>query len=191
MSGRNIRPLISCPFCAFPRVGHGVGQAVAPHFDPRLKVHFYSKKASKTEVFDAFWSCWADSNRRPHPYQKAVDAFTAYPFIPRRTAKPLCCKGLAVLLVLMCFNTYREALRRFGVFVGRIVGKMPCVRRKAATQEKSRFECATLATGMSTSPLKWECSFASTLSHKQEYLRICSLPLQRCSYQPQPWRSDG
>ena len=27
------------------------------------------KKAPKTEVFDAFWSCWADSNRRPHPYQ--------------------------------------------------------------------------------------------------------------------------
>ena len=150
------------------------------------------KKTPETVGFQVlFWSCWADSNRRPHPYQKAVDAFTAYPFIPRRTAKPLCCKGLAVLLVLMCFNTYREALRRFGVFVGRIVGKMPCVRRKAATQEKSRFECATLSTGMSTSPLKWECSFVSTLSHKQEYLRICSPSLQRCSYQPQPWRSDG
>lgn len=27
------------------------------------------KKASKTEVFEAFWSCWADLNRRPHPYQ--------------------------------------------------------------------------------------------------------------------------
>ena len=30
---------------------------------------FAKKKAPKTEVFDAFWSCWADSNRRPHPYQ--------------------------------------------------------------------------------------------------------------------------
>ena len=69
MSGRNIRPLIFCPFRAFPRVGHGVGQAVALHFAPHLKVRFYSKKAPKTEVFDAFWSCWADSNRRPHPYQ--------------------------------------------------------------------------------------------------------------------------
>ena len=46
-----------------------MGQAVASHFDPRLKVHFYNKKAPKTEVFDAFWSCWADSNCRPHPYQ--------------------------------------------------------------------------------------------------------------------------
>jgi hypothetical protein len=75
MSGRNIRPLIFQPFRVFPRVGQGVGQAVAPHFDPRLKVHFYSKKAPKTEVFDAFWSCWADSNRRPHPYQVIFGVF--------------------------------------------------------------------------------------------------------------------
>jgi hypothetical protein len=46
-----------------------VGQTVDPHFDPHLKVRFSNKKAPKTEVFDAFWSCWADSNRRPHPYQ--------------------------------------------------------------------------------------------------------------------------
>ena len=51
------------------RVGHGVGQAVDPHFDPHIFQHFCNKKAPKTEVFDAFWSCWADSNCRPHPYQ--------------------------------------------------------------------------------------------------------------------------
>ena len=51
------------------RTGSIPQEAVAPHFDPRLKVHFYNKKAPKTEVFDASWSCWADSNRRPHPYQ--------------------------------------------------------------------------------------------------------------------------
>ena len=51
MSGRNIRPLIFCPFRAFPRVGHGVDQAVDPHFDPHLKVYFCNKKAPKTEVF--------------------------------------------------------------------------------------------------------------------------------------------
>ena len=44
-------------------------EAVAPHFDTHQQVHFCNKKAPKTEVFDAFWSCWADSNRRPHPYQ--------------------------------------------------------------------------------------------------------------------------
>ena len=35
----------------------------------RNLVSFSNKKTPKTEVFDAFWSCWADSNRRPHPYQ--------------------------------------------------------------------------------------------------------------------------
>ena len=53
----------------FPRVGQGVGQAVDPHFDPHHFQRFCNKKAPKTEVFDAFWSCWADSNCRPHPYQ--------------------------------------------------------------------------------------------------------------------------
>ena len=61
--------LLFCPFRAFPRVGHGVGQAVDPHFDPHFFQSFYNKKTPKTKVFDAFWSCWADSNRRPHPYQ--------------------------------------------------------------------------------------------------------------------------
>ena len=69
MSGRIFRPLIFCPFRAFPRVGHGVGQAVDPHFDSHHFQRFCNKKAPKTEVFDAFWSCWADSNCRPHPYQ--------------------------------------------------------------------------------------------------------------------------
>ena len=67
--GKASSPVLFGSFRTFRCVGHGVGQAVAPHFEPRLKVHFYNKKAPKTEVFDAFWSCWADSNRRPHPYQ--------------------------------------------------------------------------------------------------------------------------
>ena len=35
-------------------MGHGVGQAVDPHFDPHLFQRFCNKKAPKTEVFDAF-----------------------------------------------------------------------------------------------------------------------------------------
>ena len=72
----------------------GVGQAVDPHFGPHCFQHFCNKKAPKTEVFDAFWSCWADSNRRPHPYQKAVAAFTAYPFIPRKNLQSLALQGI-------------------------------------------------------------------------------------------------
>ena len=62
-------PVLFKSFCAFRCVGHGVGQAVDPHFDPHHFQRFCNKKAPKTEVFDAFWSCWADSNCRPHPYQ--------------------------------------------------------------------------------------------------------------------------
>ena len=32
-------------------VGHGMGQAVEPHFDPHLKVHFYNEKHPKSEDF--------------------------------------------------------------------------------------------------------------------------------------------
>ena len=48
---------ISCPFSwvqFIPRVGHGVGQAVDPHFDPHLKVHFYNEKHPKSEDFRCF-----------------------------------------------------------------------------------------------------------------------------------------
>ena len=55
-------PVLFHPFRAFPLVGHGVGQAVDPHFDPHHFQRFCSKKAPKTEVFDAFWSWWGDSN---------------------------------------------------------------------------------------------------------------------------------
>ena len=72
-----------------------------------------------------FWSCWADSNRRPHPYQKAVAAFMAFPFMQRKNLQSLVLQGLEVLLVLVRFITYRGALRGFRVFVGKIVGK-PC-----------------------------------------------------------------
>ena len=60
---REVRPILSIVFVrSFPRVGHGVGQAVDPHFDPHHFQRFCNKKAPKTEVFDAFWSWWCDSN---------------------------------------------------------------------------------------------------------------------------------
>ena len=65
-------------------------EAVAPHFDPHLKVRFCNKKAPKTEVFDAFWSCWADSNRRPHPYQGCAlpTELQQHIWRPRRGSNP-------------------------------------------------------------------------------------------------------
>ena len=69
---------ISCPFSwvqFISRVGHGVGQAVDPHFDPHIFQHFCNKKHRKPKFSMLFWSCWADSNCRPHPYQEIFGVF--------------------------------------------------------------------------------------------------------------------
>ena len=47
-------PVLFRPFRTFRRVGHGVGQAVDPHFDPHLKVHFCNEKHPKSEDFRCF-----------------------------------------------------------------------------------------------------------------------------------------
>ena len=65
-------------------------EAVDPHFDPHLKLYFCDKKAPKTEAFDALWSCWADSNRRPHPYQGCAlpTELQQHIWRPRRGSNP-------------------------------------------------------------------------------------------------------
>ena len=47
-------PVLFEPFRTFCHVGHGVGQAVDPHFDPHLKVHFYNEKRPKSDDFGRF-----------------------------------------------------------------------------------------------------------------------------------------
>ena len=47
-------PVLFEPFRTFRHVGHGVGQAVDPHFDPHLKVHFCNEKHPKSEDFRCF-----------------------------------------------------------------------------------------------------------------------------------------
>ena len=47
-------PVLFKSFYAFRCVGHGVGQAVDPHFDPHLKVHFCNEKHPKSEDFRCF-----------------------------------------------------------------------------------------------------------------------------------------
>ena len=88
--GKTSSPVLFGSIGTFPRVGHGVGQAVAPHFDPHCFQHLCNKKAPKTEVFDAFWSCWADSNRRPHPYQGCAlpTELQQHIWRPRRGSNP-------------------------------------------------------------------------------------------------------
>ena len=79
----------------------------------RIRLKSCKKKETTPEILRfqvLFWSCWADSNRRPHPYQKAVDAFTAYPFIPRKGLQSLVLQGIggsscvsAFYYILGCF----------------------------------------------------------------------------------------
>ena len=63
--------------------------------NPQNRIHSKSckkqKKTPETVGFQVlFWSCWADSNRRPHPYQLqksccvlplVIVPFRLYPFI--------------------------------------------------------------------------------------------------------------
>ena len=62
---QNSCPILFRPLCVFPIVG----QRVVQNFDLRRKRIFDKEKSPKTAVFGDFWSCWADSNCRPHPYQ--------------------------------------------------------------------------------------------------------------------------
>ena len=52
--GKASSPVLFGSFRTFRCVGHGVGQAVDPHFDPHLKVHFYNEKHQKSEDFRCF-----------------------------------------------------------------------------------------------------------------------------------------
>ena len=95
---------LRCSFAlsAHFRVWVRVWVKVAPHPDPQIK----SLKSKEKVLFSlenrTFWSCWADSNRRPHPYQLqksccglslVIVPFRPHPFIPN---------GCGIFLVVSC-----------------------------------------------------------------------------------------
>ena len=56
----------------FPRIsacGSGCGSTLTHTLTHRLNWSKSKEKALLSIESRAFWSCWADSNRRPHPYQ--------------------------------------------------------------------------------------------------------------------------
>ena len=55
-------------------MGHGVGQAVDPHFDPHLKVHFYNEKHPKSEDFRCFLSCVDKKDVHSRVFQRSSQA---------------------------------------------------------------------------------------------------------------------
>ena len=48
------------------------------NFQPPHKTIFLQQKSPKAEVSEGFGSCWADLNRRPHPYQATPELFSNY-----------------------------------------------------------------------------------------------------------------
>ena len=65
-------PAVSGALRAFSRVGHGVGQPFRPTFRPSQFEPVHSKEPRSLATSGLFWSCWADSNCRPHPYQNSL-----------------------------------------------------------------------------------------------------------------------
>ena len=49
-----------------------------------------------------FWSCWADSNRRPHPYQLQNDCFSLLLVIVTYCLQPFDCNGCGVFFAIVC-----------------------------------------------------------------------------------------
>ena len=111
------------PFRPFPHVGHGVGQPTDPHFDPHQKIKIRNKKALKTEVFKAFWSCYPDLNWGPHPYQLTkgccclllfILPYCSQSVVPQcfRKLPPALCRSLSRLKIY-CFLMPVSVLCRF------------------------------------------------------------------------------
>ena len=96
--GKTSSPVLFEPIRTFSRVGHGVGQAVDPHFDPHIFQHFCNKKHRKPKFSMLFWSCWADSNCRPHPYQDWLVV------VPLCSSPVFCCNSLSVFNALTIFR---------------------------------------------------------------------------------------
>ena len=74
------------------------------------------KKTPEIRRFQVlFWSCWADSNCRPHPYQKVRVHFTLCPLVSLHAVRSLCHKDFCVIFSLVVLPCFRP-------FVGRFVG---------------------------------------------------------------------
>ena len=74
------------------------------------------KKTPETVGFQVlFWICRADSNCRPHPYQKVRVHLTLCPLVSLHTVRSLCHKDFCVVFSLAVLPYFRP-------FVGRFVG---------------------------------------------------------------------
>ena len=93
--------VLSCRFGVWVAVW---GRNLGPH----RKTTICNKKSPKTEVFRDFWSCWADLNRRPHPYQATFELFSNYFSHFMALFTPIC--SLSVTLGNQGFRPFRRPL---------------------------------------------------------------------------------
>ena len=69
---------LSAPFSPFLRIsacGSRCGSKLSHTVTHRLNWQKSKEKVLLSIENRTFWSCWADSNRRPHPYQPVFDDF--------------------------------------------------------------------------------------------------------------------
>jgi len=66
------------------------------------KCKFATKNTQNPKISGVFWSCWADSNRRPHPYQLYPFYFLLLSFVAAYRLNPLGPNGFSILLILSC-----------------------------------------------------------------------------------------
>ena len=87
----------------------------------------YTQKSRYPNGYLLFWSCWADSNCRPHPYQGLRD------FVPLRTLYLLmkCLKSLRFLVMLM--RHIISAAKQSGSLPLDIIISVKCKRYKPLT----------------------------------------------------------
>ena len=91
------------PFPMLSYCGSGCGSSLTHTLTHRLNPENSKEKVLFSEENRTFWSCWADSNRRPHPYQKAMDAFVPCPFMPIKVLQFLVLQGVGGLFAVEKF----------------------------------------------------------------------------------------
>ncbi len=90
------------------------------------------KSTRNPKISGVFWSCWADSNRRPHPYQILTRCFYLLPLVVSCGFHPLCHSQFAVSLAVACCLLLCSACCGFSVTVAVFVA----VSKKAAIMRR-------------------------------------------------------
>ena len=97
------RPVALQVLAMFPTCGSRCGSKLSHTLTHRLNWSKSKEKVLFSRENRTFWSCWADSNRRPHPYQKAVNAFVLCPFMPIKALQSLVLQGVGGLFAVEKF----------------------------------------------------------------------------------------